>query len=112
MELFQPLRFYAEIIGISLKSRKHNGFNRRHLLVLFIFLFYSISSTAFLLFDAKTFKEYSEASFVWLTVISICFGFFTQILKSQELIDLIINSQTMIEFREYFTVEYYGIQIY
>lgn len=89
MKVLVTIENCAKVLGIRrLEPDQTNPFNRRNICVLLIYVLYFISTTAFLLFDANTFQEFTECFFAFITVLFISIGFLLNILKTTELFQL------------------------
>lgn len=98
MQLFQVILKYSAVIGLKF-SHPIDGspFNHRNRAVLIIFGFSTIYVTYFLLFDAKSLREYAETFFLWITFILTFGGVFVGILNSTNFCRLIKGLETAIE---------------
>lgn len=98
MKICQVVIEYGALIGVNqprLGEKQH--FNRRNLVISLIYCVYFISITAFLLFDAHTFRKYTEVFFTWMTVLMVYFGYSNFILKTNDLFRLRDNVEKFIE---------------
>lgn len=68
MKLLAQIQAYAAFVGLHRPPPGINTtFNRRNIVFILSFGIFFISSTAFLIFNAKTFLEYEECFFGWCT---------------------------------------------
>lgn len=102
MKLFQVCQKYMAIIGIRrLLPDEKFPFNRRNVGILFIFGQSFIAASAFLVFDAKTLKEYTECLYTWISVLGVLIGLALVIIRTEEIFQLIENMEKMVEQREF-----------
>lgn len=101
MKLFQQARIYAAVIGIvPLPPGKTNKFNHRNVTILTICGIFFTLSTAFILFDAKTFQEYANSFFLWISVLGVYIGFFTAIVKTVEIYQYVGKTEQITDSRK------------
>lgn len=95
---FIILRKYAKNMGIAeLAPGQTNPFNRRTAIVATIFLIYLLSSTAYLLLDANTFRDYTMCFYIWVTLLFVFFGYLIMIVKAQDMFKLSKFMEQLIE---------------
>lgn len=89
---------YAAIIGLhKLESDEQNKFNYRNVGVFIFFLLSFASSTAFVLFDANTPREYTNTIFPWFSLLFACIGFIFNILQVIDFLNLKAKAENLIE---------------
>lgn len=99
MRLFKATRKYAAWVGMyELDWNEKSSFNRRNVGVLLIFGLYFVSATAFILFDATTFHEYTESFFGWITLGFVYSATLIMIIKLQDLFLLIKHVEQTVEY--------------
>lgn len=98
MKLFQACQEYMAIIGVRplLPGEKH-PFNRQNVRVLLVFGLAFILTSAFLIFDAQTLRQYAECFYAWSSVFAIFVGVLLVILKTEDLFQLINDLEIMIQ---------------
>lgn len=69
---------YASTIGVDGTGK----LNRRNMMVLIIYTLYFLSSCAFLVYRAKTFRDNAMCAYVWVTLLSMIVGFSVMITKA------------------------------
>lgn len=103
MQLFQELRKYGGNLGMhALDPNNKNPFNPRNTTFLIIYGLYFISSSAYLLFTANTFREYAMCFFIWLTLLFMNLGFLTMIFTSPILFNVADLIEEMIDLGKYY----------
>lgn len=107
MKLFLVMEEFVGMVGIRpLRPNEKSSFNRRNVTVLLIFGLFFMSATAFLMFDAKTFRDYAEAFFPWSTLLIVCIGLLTNISKMTDVFALRAKTEQMIEAGERFKIKW------
>lgn len=96
MKLFENNRKGGKFIGIE----EGRTFTRRNVFVLLLYVLFFVTSTAFILFDANTFEDYSEAFFAWASVLFTGVGFLIYILQSKDIFRVIRHFEQIIENRQ------------
>lgn len=98
MKLFVATRKYAAWVGMhELRPGEKSHFNRKNVALLFIFGLYFISTTALIIFDARTFREYTEGFFGWITLGSVYAGALIMIMKLRDLFSVIHHVEKFVE---------------
>lgn len=98
MQLFEMTHKVMAMIGIRLYwPEVQNRFNCRSLGILTLFFLFSTSSTAFIIFDANSFREYEDACFAWISVTFTFVGLLINVLKAVDILRLIENFETICE---------------
>lgn len=88
----------AALIGIhALRADETSHFNPRNVSVLLIFGLFASSSTAFIVFDAKSVRDYEEAFFPWISLSFVCVGFIFNIVKSDQIYVVCDTIENLIE---------------
>lgn len=103
MKILKLMQKYYEVLGIipPNKSGKFQSFNFKTLLAIFFYVQHCIASSAFLLIEAKTIREFAESFFWCETMVTSFFNAFIIILKGGEMFYMIRNFENTIEKREY-----------
>lgn len=98
MRLFLAVQKYGYNVGVRpfLPDQKI-PFNRRSVEVLLIYSLFIISSTAFLAFDANSFREYTEAFFPWMSVSFTFIGLSVNILMTNDIFRLVNSCEEIVE---------------
>lgn len=102
MKIFQEIRKHFAVLGIyEPTNNEFNILNRRNMSILLLFILCLISGTAFILFDARSFREFAEAFFIWITLISSNTGLVVGIAKNYDIYRLFTNLEKTIENRKF-----------
>lgn len=102
MKLFQIVQKNFLVLGISSNQSRFNGKLAKTCL---IYSLGSISSVAFLFFEAETFIEYTSNIYVTTALTGISTYFIFWILKLQNFFKLIDNIERFYEESEYFVFD-------
>lgn len=98
MKLLQDVQKHGMKLGIRrLRPNETSEFNPRNVTFLIIFGLYFASSTAFLVFDANTFRSYTVCFFVWMTLLVMIIGFLIMTLKSPDMLLVLDKVEKTIE---------------
>lgn len=81
MELGKALLGYAQTIGVDGSGK----LNRRNITVLLIYSCYFLSSSAYFMFTAASFREYAMCAFIWITLAGMIVGFTVMIKQAEKL---------------------------
>lgn len=101
MKIFQTLAKLFENVGISVRQAfGENLLNKKNVIVFCLLIVFSTLTTAFFLFEAKTFREYAESFYISVSMImiSVCFALF--IWKTVKIFELIVTIETIIQHRK------------
>lgn len=97
MHIIQANIKYSTIIGIGpYEPGQESQFNRRNVGVLLIYGIYFILVTAYLV-DAKTFREYAQVLFPWITILFTFIGFLFNVSKTNDTFQFKNNLEKVIE---------------
>lgn len=101
MILLQVAYEYAEAIGIyRYPANPQNKFNPRNLSVFMLFVLFTISTSALLIFDANSYREFEEGFFAFIAASFTNVGLLINILKSRDIFRLVDNFEKTIETRK------------
>lgn len=101
MKIFTLVREYFAVIGISpLKLGEKRSLNVKNGIMLFWLVQTTIVTFAFLLFEAKTFREHAECFYGWATAFINVFNYATIVWKIDKIFHLIENFENAIQKRE------------
>lgn len=101
MKLCQVNAECLAIIGIRPRRLDEtNNINVQNVIVFLIYGLSSVSTTAFFLFDAKTFQEHAESFFACETVTVLYMGFVLNVIKAMDLFGFIEQLEKIIEKRK------------
>lgn len=95
MKLFVVIQNYTAKIGVPLGAK--NKFNNRNVKILFLLGLFFISTTLYILTEAKTIFEYSTSFFSWIILLSMFFLFFSLIEISTNLFQYFNRVERIIE---------------
>lgn len=99
IKLMQTLLSHGRTLGIQ-RPEGNSLMNRRNIIVLLIYVFYFLMANAYLVFTAKTFREYSICFFVYLTLFCMIIGFGVMIFQVPLLFELLDSFEEEIEKRK------------
>lgn len=88
------------VVGVYPIQPGESVFNRCNLGLLLYLIISIILETASFLFDNTTIQEYTETFFARITVLSIFIGYLLNIVKSEEIFQLIENMEKFVESRK------------
>lgn len=101
MKIFQSIRHHFEFVGISqAQSLRKHPFNLRNLAILLIYLQFLITSTAYVLFEAKTIREFADSFYAASTTAGVSNVFTWNMVNMANIFQLIDNSAMIIEKRK------------
>lgn len=99
MKLFATVRVYFGIMGIrssSQQPRKYS-FNSVSLAILATLVYFSVATTAFILYDAESFKQFADSFYSTATAIATTLNFIAIICNSSIFFELIESFENAIE---------------
>lgn len=110
IQLFQSVQEYYQTLGILPNSQSNRKFSVTFpkLIPIFFLSMSCISSSAFLLFEAKTTSEYGGAFYAFISELCILYIFFVQVWQMPNTLQLVANFEKFIEKSKYH--EAYNIQ--
>lgn len=101
MKLFNSIQGPLNILGIRRhQSFQEHPFNLNNATILVILVQFSITSTNFLVIEAKTLAEYVESSYISTTAVMASFIFIVYVYKMENIFELIGNYESVIERRK------------
>lgn len=103
MKIFQSTQNALKMLGIYRAQTFHqsNRLNVKNLSVLMLFGLFFIATILYLIFDAKTFIEYSQSMYGFAVGLALLTLFITIIWKSPQIFQLIDNYENTIARRKY-----------
>lgn len=105
MKLLQMTEKIGAKFGVRrMRPGESSPFNRLNLAFSLLFGQFFISSTAFFLYDANTFYEYTLAFFGWMTWSFINVGYIVIILISPDIFGIADSAEAIIERRKFFSL--------
>lgn len=107
MKLFEITQENLNTFGIN--PRYKNKFNLRSLGMFLLFSVTLISVTAFIIFDANSFREYQEPFFEFTVAMNTALLFVSIISKSTHIFPIIKRLEKTIEMRKSESILYYNI---
>lgn len=98
MKLFQSIQVYFAFLGIkpSQNFQKY-PFNATNLVILTIFVQFSVGTTAFIVYDAKSFKQLADAFYPTSLAITATLNFIFIICNSSKVYKFIENYENTIK---------------
>lgn len=101
MKIFYLIRNMLSIIGIEPIGANQNRFNWKRLLILWICVERSFSSTTFFLIEAKSFRDYTYSLYMSATSIFLGSGYTILICNANSIYALIDTFENVIDSRKY-----------
>lgn len=68
MKIAEKIQSYGETLGVKRRNDGTGLLNRRNVIVTTIYVLFFLQSTAYLVYKAKTLKEYAMCFFVWYAI--------------------------------------------
>ncbi|XP_055306350.1 odorant receptor 94a-like [Sitodiplosis mosellana] len=99
MKIFDLIRHHFEFVGISTTQTTKHPFNVRNVAILVTFAQFFISSMAFLLFEAKTIREFADSFYAAATTFGVSNVFIPNIFNMANIFQLIDDSDAIIQKR-------------
>lgn len=102
MKLLQVAHEFAAVIGIHpFQTYTKNRFNVRNFCVFLLLILFTISTSALVLFGARTGREFEEAFFAWISASFTNIGLLINILKSRDIFRLVDHFENTVETRKF-----------
>lgn len=100
MKIFESLRQYYEFVGISSTQTRKHPFNIRNVAILAIFAQFGMTTMAYLLFEAKTIREFADSFYAASTTAGVSNVFTWNIYNMANIYQLIDNCDAIVQERK------------
>lgn len=99
MKFFQLIQTNCKLLGID-ASKRNDRFNARNLIAQFMIFQFLFFTGAYLLFKAKSFREYADCFYASSTLVGVSINFMYVSWNMAKMFELIESIESFIEKRE------------